>query len=191
VTFLLRWIAAIVLFLQLPVPLFWFVVHPSINFWRRGHRTAAYVTGLLLSWPAVAVGLILFRHELFRRDATPEWSIAIGILLIVFEVWIFWRAIGDLGSAKFVGKTEMSGGGEVVSRGIYAKIRHPRYLGSFLAIVGACLVAGTRLLWIVAIVWTILTLTAIALEEGEMRTRFGETYLDYCRRVPRFIPRQG
>jgi len=189
VTFL-RWIAAIVLFLQLPVPLFWFVVHPSIGFWRR-HWKAAYVTGLALSWPVVTVCLILFRHELFRRDRAPAWSVAIGLALIFFEFWIFWRANHDLGSARLAGKNELSGGGEVISRGIYAKIRHPRYLGSFLAILGACFLAGTSVMWIVASAWTILTLTAIALEEREMRARFGETYLDYCRRVPRFIPRQG
>jgi protein-S-isoprenylcysteine O-methyltransferase Ste14 len=187
----LCWIAAIVLFLQLPIPLFWFVVHPSIDFWRRQHRAAAYVTGLLFSWPMVAVCLIVFRHQLFRRDKTPAWSIVIGLTLILFEFWIFWRAIHDLGAARLAGDTELSGSGEVVSRGIYARIRHPRYLGSFLAILGACFLAATRLMWIVAIVWTILTLTAIALEEREMRARFGETYLHYCRRVPRFIPRWG
>jgi protein-S-isoprenylcysteine O-methyltransferase Ste14 len=64
-------------------------------------------------------------------------------------------------------------------------------LGSFLAILGACFLAGTRWLWIVAIVWTILTLIAIAFEEREMRARFGKTYLEYCRRVPRFVPRRG
>jgi protein-S-isoprenylcysteine O-methyltransferase Ste14 len=186
----LRWIAAIVLFLQLPIPLFWFVVHPSIGFWRR-HRTAAYVTGLSLSWPVVAVCLIAFRHELFRGNKTPAWSLAIGIALIVFEIWIFWRANHDLGTARLAGKSELSGGGEVVSRGTYARIRHPRYLGSFLAILGACFLAGTRWLWIVAIVWTILTLIAIAFEEREMRARFGKTYLEYCRRVPRFVPRRG
>jgi protein-S-isoprenylcysteine O-methyltransferase Ste14 len=186
VTFL-RWIAGFVLFLQLPVPLFWFVVHPSIRFWRR-HQTAAYVTGVLVSWPAITLCLIVFRHQLFLRDAAPAWRIAIGIALIVFEVWIFWRVKHDLGTAKLAGKTELSGGGEVVSRGIYGRLRHPRYVGSFIAILGACFLAGARLLWIVTGVWAVLTLIAIAMEEREMRTRFGESYVRYGSRVPRFIP---
>jgi len=94
----------------------------------------------------------------------------------------------DLGAAKLVGATELSAGGEVISRGIYARIRHPRYLGSFLAILGACLLAGTTALWIVAGAWTVLTRIAIGMEEREMRARFGESYLAYCRRVPRFLP---
>jgi len=186
VTFL-RWIAGLVLFFQLPVPLFWFVVHPSIGFWRR-HQTAAYVTGVLVSWPAVTLSLIVFRHKLFLRNAAPAWRIAVGIALIVFEAWIFWRVKNDLGTARLVGKTELSGGGEVVSRGIYGRMRHPRYAGSFIAILGACFLAGTRLLWMVAGVWAVLTLIAIAMEEREMRARFGESYVRYCSRVPRFIP---
>jgi protein-S-isoprenylcysteine O-methyltransferase Ste14 len=183
----LPWVAAVVLFLQLPIPLFWFVVHPSIGFWRR-HQTAAYFAGVLISWPAVTACLILFRNELFLGDAPAAGRIAIGIALILFELWVFGRVKRDLGIAKFVGKTELSGGGEVVSRGIYGRIRHPRYLGSFIAILGACFLAGTIMLWLVAAVWAVLTLTAIALEEREMRTRFGESYLEYCRTVPRFIP---
>ena len=112
----------------------------------------------------------------------------LGFLLIIFEVWIFWRSQRDLGMARFVGATELAGGGEVVSRGIYARIRNPRYVGSFIAILGACFVAGTRILWFVASVWAILMLTVIAMEEREMRARFGQNYLEYSRRVPRFLP---
>jgi protein-S-isoprenylcysteine O-methyltransferase Ste14 len=186
VTFL-RWIAGLVLFLQLPVPLYWLVVHPQIRFWRM-HQSAAYLAGVALSWPAVTACLIVFRHELVLSSATSVWRIALGFTLIVFEVWIFWRARRDLGTAKFVGKMELSGGGEVVSRGIYARVRNPRYVGSFIAILGACFLAGTTALWIVAALWAALMRIAIATEEREMRERFGENYLEYCRRVPRFLP---
>ena len=94
----------------------------------------------------------------------------------------------DLGAARFIGQTELSGGGEITRQGIYARIRHPRYVGSLLAIVGACCLAGTRLMWTVAAVWTVLTLIVISLEERELRTRFGAEYEDYCRQVPRFLP---
>ncbi|MGH9758363.1 MAG: methyltransferase family protein, partial [Candidatus Acidiferrales bacterium] len=88
-----------------------------------------------------------------------------------------------------VGKTELSWGGEIAEQGIYARIRHPRYTGSLLAICGACLVAGTRVAWILAAAWLLLTGIAIAFEEHEMRARFGASYENYARRVPRFFPR--
>lgn len=181
------WLAALVLFLQLPIPLFWFVVHPQVSFWRR-HQTAGYITGILLSWGPVTAGMMYFREGLFRSDWPPAWSVVVGLGLLVFEGWIFWRVKRDLGAAKLVGKTELSGGGEVVHQGIYARIRHPRYVGSLIAILGACFLAGTRWMWTAAAVWCLLTLVAIMMEERELRARFGSIYEEYCRRVPRFLP---
>lgn len=183
----LDWVAAAVLFLQLPIPLYWFVMHLQVKFWRL-HPKAGFITGLLLSWPLVTALLIAYRHELFRRDWPPPASIGGGIALILLEGWIFWRVKRDLGAARLVGQTELSGGGEIARAGIYARMRHPRYTGSFLAIIGACLLAGTRTAWVVAGGWAVLMLVAISFEEREMRARFGAAFEDYCRRVPRFIP---
>ena len=57
-----------------------------------------------------------------------------------------------------------------------------------LSVLGACLMAGTLLLWVVAAVWWVLVLAAITLEERELRARFGAAYEAYSRRVPRFLP---
>lgn len=181
------WLAALVLFLHLPIPLYWFVVHPMRKFWR-SHQKAAYVTGLLCSWPLVTAALVIYRHELFRADWPSAPMLVAGVGLIAFEGWIFWRVHRDLGTARLVGKTELSGGGELERRGIYARIRHPRYTGSFLAILGACLLAGTRAMWAVAGLWLSLMLLAISLEERELRARFGRAYEEYARRIPRFVP---
>jgi protein-S-isoprenylcysteine O-methyltransferase Ste14 len=184
----LDWIAGIVLFLQLPIPLYWYVMHPQMHFWRRRRHRDAFLAGVLLSWPPVTVCLVLFRSELFRASAPPVAAIVLGFALIVLEAWIFWRVKRDLGAARLVGKTELSGGGQVIRSGIYGRLRHPRYVGSFLAIVGACLIAGTRTAWIVAAAWGALMLVAILFEEREMRQRFGAEFAAYCREVPRFLP---
>jgi protein-S-isoprenylcysteine O-methyltransferase Ste14 len=185
---LLDWIAAVVLFLHLPIPLFWFVVHPQVNFWRR-HRKAAYAVGLLLSWPPVTACMAVYHTELFRRERPPAACVTAGLALILFEIWIFWLVKRGLGAARLVGQTELSGGGEIACHGIYARLRHPRYAGSFLAILGACLIAGTRAMWMAAAAWTVLALLAISFEERELSIRFGAAYEEYSRRVPRFIPR--
>jgi protein-S-isoprenylcysteine O-methyltransferase Ste14 len=59
------------------------------------------------------------------------------------------------------------------------------------AVVGACLLAGTRFAAITSGVWLALVMISILLEEREMRRRFGQAYADYCRRVPRFLPRRS
>lgn len=183
------WISAIVLFLNLPIPLYWFVVHPLTRFWRNRAK-AAYIVGLLCSWLPVTVFLIAARREFFRAEWPAWWALASGMGLIAFEVWLFWRVRHDLGLERLVGKTELSGRGEIVRSGIYARIRHPRYAGSFLAIVGACLLAGTKFVWLVAAAWTLLMRLAIFLEEREMRSRFGIAFEEYRRSVPRFLPQR-
>ena len=182
------WVAAIVFFLQLPIPLYWFVLHPAKNFWST-RRNAAYIVGLSASWLPVTIALVAYHEQFFRPDWPPLWRIPVALALIGIEIALFWSVKRDLGAARLVGATELSGGGTIEQSGIYARIRHPRYAGSFLAIVGACLVAATRTTWIVATVWTLLTRIAIALEERELRSRFGASYKDYCAKVPRFIPR--
>ena len=186
----MQWIAAIILFMHLPIPLYWYVLHPQMDFWRRHSQKSAYITGVGLSYLPATVCLIVFRRQIFRGDFPPLWQIIAGGILIIVEGWIFTRVKADLGGARLVGKIELSGGGEIAQRGIYARIRHPRYTGSLLAICGACLLAGTRVAWILAATWILLTRIAIAFEEREMRARFGASYEEYASRVPRFLPRR-
>jgi protein-S-isoprenylcysteine O-methyltransferase Ste14 len=181
------WLAALVLFLHLPIPFYWFVVHPFSKLWRN-RRTAAYVTGLICSWPPVTAGLVIFHERLFRHDWPPAAALIAGVALIIFEGWIFWRVHRDLGTGRLVGQTELSGGGNLQTQGIYAHIRHPRYAGSFLAIVGACLLGGTLVMWIIALIWLTSMLIAIGAEERELKLRFGLAYEEYARNVPRFLP---
>jgi protein-S-isoprenylcysteine O-methyltransferase Ste14 len=182
------WLAAIVLFLQLPIPLYWLVLHPLRVFWRPYPR-AAYVLGLSCSWLPVTIAMVAFHRKLLLDGWPSTPRLATGLALIVFEVWVFWRVRRDLGLARLVGQTELEGGGEIECGGIYSRIRHPRYLASFLAILGACVLAGTHILYLAAAVWLALMGVIIALEEREMHARFGARYEDYCGKVPRFIPR--
>jgi protein-S-isoprenylcysteine O-methyltransferase Ste14 len=164
----LGWLAALVLFARLPIPLYWFVMHPQIEFWR-SHRSAGYAVALLLAWVPVKV----LRRALFLHTWPPLWSAKVGLALFSLEAWIFWRVKRGPGASRPIGQTERSGGGEVVRHGIYAHIRHPRYVGSLLAIIGAGFLAGTQRMWTVAGLWTVRTLMAISMEEHELRIRFG------------------
>ena len=185
---LVAWIAAVVLFLQLPIPLYWFVLHPAKNFWST-RRRLVYIVALAFSWLPITMLLFVYHSELLRRDRPSIWQFVLGIMLIGLEVWMFWRVKRDLGTARLIGATELAGGGPMEDKGIYSRIRHPRYIGSFLALIGACVLAATPSMWIVAGIWTILTSIVIAMEEIELRGRFGKSYKEYCSRVPRFIPR--
>src|SRR5690242_8059782 len=70
---LLAWIAAVVLFLQLPIPLYWFVLHPARNFWS-ARRNAAYIVALALSWLPVTLLLIAYHRHLLRPRSEEHTS---------------------------------------------------------------------------------------------------------------------
>jgi protein-S-isoprenylcysteine O-methyltransferase Ste14 len=184
---LLKGLAAAVLFFELPVPIFWLVLHLPIGFWRK-HVRAAYPSAVLVAWGVVGFALIMFHDSLFSREAPPVWAIILGLALIACDGWMFHLAHRDMGTSRIVGRVELSGGGEMASAGIYARIRHPRYAGMMAAVAGACLLAGTLTLWVVAAVWWLVAMLSIAMEERELRARFGSAYVEYSRRVPRILP---
>lgn len=185
---ILDWLAAIILFFQLPIPLYWLVLHPQVNFWRNRKR-AAFLTATLGAWGVCTTLLVIFHGALFAHHVPAAWRIVAGLALLGLELFLLLRAKRDLGGARIVGATELSGGGEMVTYGIYSRIRHPRYLGSAFAIVGACLLAGTPWMWMIGALWLALTFCTIQLEERELRMRFGAAYIAYAGRVPRFLPR--
>lgn len=182
-----RWVAATIFWLQLPNPLFWLVVHPQIRYWR-GRSRAAYVTAVVTAWGLVTVFLIVFHGLIFRQTVPGDLRIGFGLLLIAADIWLFARARRDLGTARLIGKTELSGGGEVVDTGIYAHVRNPRYTGMIASVIGACVLAATPAMWKICGAWLALVLVVIGFEERELRERLGAPYIEYCRRVPRFIP---
>ena len=75
--------------------------------------------------------------------------------------------------------------------GPYAVIRHPQYLGIFVALFGQLIHWPTipTVVLFPVIVWAYVRLARR--EEREMVAHFGEAYREYQERVPGFIPRAG
>lgn len=184
---ILRAFAGLVLFAELPVPLYWLILHPGARYWRNHLRAAFWCAGLT-AWTAGGVLLYLYRGELLVSAPPRAWRIAAGLLLIAVESYILWKVSRQLGARRLVGHAELTQSGQLETSGLYARIRHPRYAAMFCAMLGACLVAGRPRLWLVAAVWWLVQLGVIALEEREMASRFGSAYAEYRRRVPSFFP---
>jgi len=184
---LLRAFAGLVLFAELPVPLYWLILHPGAGYWRKHLRAAFWFAGLT-AW--TAGGVLLFHYRGFLLvDVPPRaWRIALGLPLIAVEFYTLRKVVQQLGARRLVGHAELTRSGELETSGLYARIRHPRYAAMFCAVLGACLVAGTPRLWLVAAAWWLAQLGVISLEESEMAARFGAPYAEYRRRVPAFLP---
>src|ERR1700692_2374703 len=180
-------VAGFVLFFELPIPIYWLILHSFHSFWRTRVRAAFWFAGLT-AWTCGGVVLWVFRRSLLAASR-PSWlAIAAGFTLIAVEGYLFVRVERELGSRRLVGHAELTGTGEMFSGGLYAHVRHPRYAGMFSAVLGATLLFGTPSLWIVLIVWLPFALIVIRLEEKELAVRFGPSYEAYRMRVPAFFP---
>src|SRR2546426_12082202 len=98
---LLDWVAAIVLLCQLPIPLFWLIVHPLVGFWRR-HIGVAYLVAVLSAWGGVAVFVYLFHERLFLSERVPAWAKAAGLSLIAAYLYGTYRGGRGGGGTRLV-----------------------------------------------------------------------------------------
>jgi protein-S-isoprenylcysteine O-methyltransferase Ste14 len=82
--------------------------------------------------------------------------------------------------------------GHLVTTGLYAWIRHPLYVASFLIGLGLCLILGD--LVVLAVYLPLFALVhgiVIRGEEQWLARQWGDNYRQYAARVPRFLPRPG
>jgi protein-S-isoprenylcysteine O-methyltransferase Ste14 len=80
----------------------------------------------------------------------------------------------------------------LVSSGLYAFVRHPQYLGLFIALFGEGVVHWPTLFSVGLFPVIVVAYYLLARkEERTMLVKFGEEYRTYMRQVPMFIPRWG
>jgi protein-S-isoprenylcysteine O-methyltransferase Ste14 len=175
------------LFFELPIPIYWLIIHPFNSFWRTRVRAAFWFAGLF-AWITGGVLLWHFRNALLAQVRPPWIAIIAGFALIFVEVYLFARVERELGSRRLVGHAELTGTGEFFAGGLYAHVRHPRYAGMFSAVIGSALLCGTQALWITLVLWFPFALIVIGLEERELMARFGPSYESYRKRIPAFLP---
>ncbi len=78
----------------------------------------------------------------------------------------------------------------LVTDGWYGRTRHPLLLGVVLILLSEAVFFSSVALLVYALAyWLWLTLFVVRREEPDLRRTFGEAFDDYCRDVPRWIPR--
>jgi len=79
---------------------------------------------------------------------------------------------------------------DLVTRGLFKHTRNPMYVGKFLMVLGAG-IASNRWPALVAFVgaYTFMYQAVTLAEEAYLRTKFGASFDEYCKQVPRWWPR--
>ena len=186
-----RYVIAVLLVVTLiPAISAWYVIHPFTRFWRRLGTVASFsvvysllISGCLLLWEfrATLVGSDLGFRPWLMLPAVPAAVLGIGIALARRRF---------LTQRILVGVPELSNSdkGRLISGGIYGRVRNPRYLEFLLLSFVYVAFANYSGVWVLyALTFPAIHLVVL-LEEPELKERFGQEYVEYCRRVPRYIP---
>jgi protein-S-isoprenylcysteine O-methyltransferase Ste14 len=188
------WIAVLVLVSAPPAVLYWVAIHPFFAFWRRRGKALTF-TVAFTGYLAIALVLFLAREPLLAvRGPWSPWLAVAGGALYLLAAALETRTRRKLRWKVLVGVHEIDpqtpGPGLLVD-GIYARTRNPRYLTFMIGLFGFALMTNYLAIWVIALLaWPAMRLI-VHWEERELRDRFGAEYLEYCRRVPRFVPRFG
>ena len=102
---------------------------------------------------------------------------------------MFWRSHSDLGQNWSI-SLELRKGHELVTRGVYAAVRHPMYAAILLWDVGQGLLIENWLAgWSALATFAIMCIIRIPREEQMMCGFFGDGYRNYMRATGRLFPR--
>jgi protein-S-isoprenylcysteine O-methyltransferase Ste14 len=186
-------IAVLMLICVPPAILLWYAIHPFAREWRRIGAAGTY---LVLSVPVFGIGWLAWhwRDALLGTDfGTQPLLFGITVAASVGGALIARARRRHLTQRILMGVPELSRSdkGRLLTDGIYARVRNPRYLefmSFILAYVSFANFAGT---WVLALLVFPATHVLVLMEERELLERFGAEYEDYCRRVPRWIPRRA
>lgn len=188
-----RYVLALFLVITLP-PLFlyWLLIHPFVNFWRGKGIGPAYTMILSVIFAAM-IGLFSLRHFLLGIDYGTSYLLAaMGVALLIVAGALRLQLHKHLDLRTLVGFPEIAPDRfprQLVTEGIYARIRHPRYVQLLIALSGYALIANYLAAYLAVALWVPGIYVITLLEEKELRAHFGDAYADYCRKVPRFVPK--
>jgi protein-S-isoprenylcysteine O-methyltransferase Ste14 len=147
---------------------------------------------------AARVGAALFRH----RGWLPVPFLLIPLLIPARETADQWLlAVWTIAAGEAVRLAGVAAAGTVTRRrsrhvqrlvtyGIFGWVRNPLYIGNFLIWMGFVVVSGVYWFLPVAVLLFAVEYTLIVrYEEGVLESIFGEEYLAYKARTPRWFPR--
>ncbi len=147
-----------------------------------------------LMWMTMLILSIIFGYFVNQYFAWSSIDLIYRILGI-FILMLSGLTLRKSGKAlKQLGKPKDNKFGEtteLVTTGIYECIRHPHHTGIGLFLIGFALLLGWKAYVFIFLPFQLLMLFSFVkfVEEPEAVKKFGDTYIEYSKRVPRFIPR--
>lgn len=108
----------------------------------------------------------------------------IGVILIATSALFWLSAVLNSKIDKNIKENKL------VTSGIYGIVRHPIYAAFLYAVTGLIFIANNLILLVLPVLyWLILTVVMKNTEEKWLSELYGDDYLNYSKKVNRFIPK--
>jgi protein-S-isoprenylcysteine O-methyltransferase Ste14 len=117
---------------------------------------------------------------------SPRTTLIGIVLMVIGEAWRMW----GVATAGTVTRRRSRNVQKLVSHGPFAWSRNPLYNGNFLLWMGIITISGV--LWFLPVATLIFAIEyyyIVRYEEGVLESIFGDEYLSYKHRTPRWFPR--
>lgn len=188
-----RYVLALIFAMIVPPGiLLWLVIHPFVGFWRKVGPFGTYLLEYVAAG-AGAVGIYAMRRTLLTVEYGTRWPLLVlGLGALASTIWLRRKLHRHFSNQQLMGLPELAPDRypqRLVTEGLHAHVRHPRYLQFFLTATGLTLIANYLAPYVILALLVPAIWLVVVLEERELRKRFGPAYAEYSRRVPRFIPR--
>lgn len=140
---------------------------------------------LIILWVAITIG---FTAGFFLSKSPGEFLSGFGIGFIIVGLIIRWLSILQLGKS-FTVDVAITDSSQLITDGMYERIRHPSYSGLLAVVLGFAITMGSILSFFV---FTIPVISAIiyriSIEEELLRREFGDEYNNYIKKTRKIIP---
>lgn len=143
-------------------------------------------TLFLLALPEA--GLIFNAVIILNNGIYEIFPLIAGFILMIFGMFFNLIVRTNLGK-NWVPLSKTTENQELVTEGIYSKVRHPFYLSILILFSGVAVISWN----LYGLLFFILTLLALIIrirkEERELIAKFGNEYLKYIKETPMIIPK--
>lgn len=145
---------------------------------------------------AVIIPLLL----ILSQGLNPLWGLpvplnllllALAITFILVGLWLFYQTVRLFATVGQGTLAPWDAPQKLVVVGIYRYVRNPMISGVIAIMLGETLLSGSRALLVWSVVFITVNMIYIPLlEEPTLERRFGDSYREYKKHVPRWLPRR-
>ena len=132
--------------------------------------------------------LVLNVVIIFNNGIYDLFPVIIGFIIMILGMGFNFIVRANLGK-NWVPLFKTTEGQELVTEGIYSKVRHPFYLSILILFLGIAIISWNLYGLLFLILAILAVMVRIRKEEIELIAKFGEEYEKYMKETPALIPK--